>query len=209
MSSPPPPGSRLTFQRHLEAHKPHASPFLGTKKCCWPCPLLSLGWRLQADSVVSSLRNSPGLNWAWPSVLCLLASAQQGGRWAGRSISPVTAQSNISVKGMDLSLFLPPMEEVWHFTKLARSSRGGPSGSANYHEEDFTGGKVINAYRGPRFVQTRNAANLSGSRINKNGLVSVYQSRGWEGRGYKEPYILGTAFCRTLSSKKGSLFRGL
>lgn len=84
----------------------------GHRYCCWHCLLLSPGWRHQANSIVSIFGITSGLNWARPSILCLLGSAQQGGKWAGRNISPVTPQSNSSMKGMD---FLPlpssPMEE--------------------------------------------------------------------------------------------------
>lgn len=132
----------------LEWHHPSpdpSSPSKGTWKCTnlmhllpWaPIMLLalpaSLLWLETSRWLCFHLRNIPRLNWAWPSILCLLGSAQQRGKWTGRSTFPlVTPQSNSSMKGLD---FVPPppspREEASHFTKLMHSYRSGPMIPAN------------------------------------------------------------------------------
>lgn len=51
----------------------------------------------------------------------------------------------------------------------------------------------------------QNATNVSGSQLKKRTSFLLPVPRGGGGGGYKEPDILGTAFCITLSSKKGCL----
>lgn len=128
-SSLPPP--QLTFQKHLEVHKPHASPSLGTNNATGIACFSPVAGDFTLTLFPPSEYSQTKLGLTQHTLPSRKRPAK--GKWTGRSTFPlVTPQSNSSMKGLD---FVPPppspREEVSHFTKLMHSYRSGPMIPAN------------------------------------------------------------------------------
>lgn len=110
--------SQLTFHRHQKQIL--CISFPGHQHCCWHHLCCLWGLETSADFIILILGKS--LDWAgWPSILCLLESAQQMEKQEQVNFFSHST-SNSSMKGMDwlLPLFSPPspVEEALHFTML-------------------------------------------------------------------------------------------